>query len=232
VSGAVLAAALTALVGGVAGRVLDSLAVVAPRRTDGGEGRVALRTGLRSRALGAPWPELAGALSFAAVTLRFGWSAELPAWLWFVAVGLLLAVVDLRTMLLPNRVLLPGLIGGLVLLAVAAAADGAWSALGRGVAAGGVAFGVLLVLALIAPTGMGMGDVKLAALLGLYLGWLGWPTVFTGFFLGFLVQALLGLALLAARRVGRRSELPFGPALLAGALLSALLSAEWSLPLT
>jgi leader peptidase (prepilin peptidase)/N-methyltransferase len=94
------------------------------------------------------------------------------------------------------------------------------------------ATGGLLVLALISPRGMGMGDVKLAGLLGLYLGWLGWPVVLTGLFLGFLVQALLGLALLAVRRVDRRTELPFGPALLAGALAAALLSGPWALPLS
>jgi leader peptidase (prepilin peptidase)/N-methyltransferase len=232
VSGAVFAAVLAALLGAVTGRVVDTLAVVAPRRTGAEAGRLAIRTSLRDRALGTPWPELAGALSAAAVCLRFGWSAQLPAWLWFVAVGLLLAVVDLRTMLLPNRVLLPGVAGGLVLLAAAGAADGSWPALGRATLAGGAAFAVLLALALVAPTGMGMGDVKLAGLLGLYLGWLGWPVVLTGLFLGFLLQAVLGVALLVARRAGRRTELPFGPALLAGALLAALLSGGWALPLT
>lgn len=231
-SGAVFAAVLAAVLGAVTGRVIDSLAVVAPRRTEAEAGRPALRTSLRDRTLGAPWPELTGALSAAAVTLRFGWSPQLPAWLWFVAVGLLLAVVDLRTMLLPNRVLLPGLVGGLVLLAAAAAADGSWPALGRAALAGGGAFAVLLALALVAPTGMGMGDVKLAGLLGLYLGWLGWPVVLTGLFLGFLGQAVLGIALLVARRADRRTELPFGPALLGGTLLAALLSGGWALPLT
>jgi leader peptidase (prepilin peptidase)/N-methyltransferase len=227
VSGSVLVVALAALVGAGTGRLIDSLAVVAPRRTEPVAGAFAVRV----RALGAPWPELAGAVCAAAVAARFGWSAQLPAWLWLVAVGLLLALVDLRTRLLPNRVLLPGVVGGVVLLAVAAAVDDSWPALGRAVLAAAAAAAGLLVLALIAPRGMGMGDVKLAGLLGLYLGWLGWPVVLTGLFLGFLVQALLGLALLAAHRVGRRSELPFGPALLAGALVAALLAGPWALSL-
>jgi leader peptidase (prepilin peptidase)/N-methyltransferase len=84
-------------------------------------------------------------------------------------------------------------------------------------------------MALLAPAGLGMGDVKLAGLLGLYLGWLGWPVVLLGFLLGFAVQALVGLVLLAARRAGRHTELPFGPALLGGSLAAALLSAPWTL---
>jgi leader peptidase (prepilin peptidase)/N-methyltransferase len=226
-SGAVLALMLAVVLGAGAGRLIDSVALVAPRRTDGAPGALALR----DRSLGAPWPELAGALCAAAITLRFGWSAQLPAWLWFAAVGLLLGVVDLRTLLLPNRVLLPGVVGGVLLLGVAAVAEDSGDAFLRAMLAGVAAAVALLVLALISPRGMGMGDVKLAGLLGLYLGWLGWPVVLTGLFLGFLVQAVLGLALLAARRVGRRSELPFGPALLIGALVAVLLAGSWALPL-
>jgi leader peptidase (prepilin peptidase)/N-methyltransferase len=225
----VFAAVVAGLGGAVTGRVVDSLALVAPRRVGAGDGAVATRVDRRGRAIGAPWPELTGAICAVAVTLRFGWTAQLPAWLWFVAVGLLLTVVDLREQLLPNRVLLPGLLGGLALLALAAGADGDWSSLGRAALAGGAAFAVLLVMALAAPSGLGMGDVKLAGLLGLYLGWLGWPVVLVGFLLGFLLQAVVGLALLAARRVGRRTGLPFGPALLGGALVAALLTEDWVL---
>jgi len=116
-----------------------------------------------------------------------------------------------------------------VLLLLAAAADDAWPALGRALLGGAAAFAVLLVMALLAPAGLGMGDVKLAGFLGLYLGWLGWPVVLLGFLLGFVVQALVGLVLLLTRRAGRRTELPFGPALLGGALVAALLSAPWAL---
>ena len=226
-SGAVPAVVLAALLGAGAGRLIDSVAVVAPRRT-GPAGALALRT----RALGAPWPELAGAVCAVLVTARFGWSAQLPAWLWFTAVGLLLAVVDLRTQLLPNRVVAPGVVGGVALLAAAAATDGDWTGLGRAVLAGVGAAAGLLVLALVNPRGLGMGDVKLAGLLGLYLGWLGWPVLLTGLFLGFLIQAVLGLALLCLRRAGRATELPFGPALLAGALAAALLAGDWALALS
>jgi leader peptidase (prepilin peptidase)/N-methyltransferase len=181
------------------------------------------RTGVPVAATGV------GALLAVAVVLRFGPSAQLPAWLWFLAVGVLLTVVDLREHRLPNRLLTIGTAGGGVLLLVAATADDAWPELGRAVLAGAAAFAVLLGMALLAPAGLGMGDVKLAGFLGLYLGWLGWPVVLLGFLLGFLVQALVGLVLLLARRAGRRTELPFGPALLGGALAAALLSGTWAL---
>jgi leader peptidase (prepilin peptidase)/N-methyltransferase len=90
-------------------------------------------------------------------------------------------------------------------------------------------FGAYLVMALIAPSGLGMGDVKLAGLLGLYLGWLGWGAVVVGAVAGFVVQALLALLLLATRRIGLRGELPFGPAMLAGAALAIACPAAWSL---
>jgi leader peptidase (prepilin peptidase)/N-methyltransferase len=83
-----------------------------------------------------------------------------------------------------------------------------------------VLFAFYLALALISPSGMGMGDVKLAAVLGLYLGWLGWGAVLLGTLAGFVVQAFLALALLAGQRIGLREHLPFGPAMLLGTALA------------
>ncbi|MGY1695430.1 MULTISPECIES: prepilin peptidase [unclassified Geodermatophilus] len=164
--------------------------------------------------------EAATAALFALAALRFGPTAELPAWLWLATAGVLLAVVDLRERLLPNRVVLPALAGGAALLCLAAVAGGAWDALLRAVLAAAALFAVYLTMALVSP-GLGMGDVKLAALLGLYLGWLGWPAVVLGALAGFVLQAVVALALLATRRIGLRGELPFGPAMLAGAALVA-----------
>ncbi len=75
------------------------------------------------------------------------------------------------------------------------------------------------VLAFIYPAGMGFGDVKLAGVLGLYLGWLGWAELVVGGFLGFLLRRCgrPGL-LMPVRRAGRKSQIPFGPFMLAGAL--------------
>ena len=166
-----------------------------------------------------PVVEVATALLAALTVLRTGLSWELPAFLLLAVVGVLLAVVDLQHRLLPNRVVLPALGAGTALLLLAALADGAWDALLRSVLGAAALFAVYLVLALVSPGGLGMGDVKLAALLGLYLGWLGWAAVVLGALAGFVVQAVVALGLLATRRIGLRGELPFGPAMLAGAAL-------------
>jgi leader peptidase (prepilin peptidase)/N-methyltransferase len=85
-----------------------------------------------------------------------------------------------------------------------------------------VASGGLLVLALLYPRGMGMGDVKLALLLGLYLGWLSLGHVLLGLFLGFLLGSVVGIGLLVTGVRGRKDHLPFAPFLAAGAVLAVL----------
>lgn len=171
-------------------------------------------------AVRAPVVELATAVLFALVAWRFGASWELPAFLLFAAVAVLLTVIDLRHRLLPNRVILPALAAGAVLLTVAATAGDAWPALLRASLGAAVLFVVFLVLALVSPRSLGMGDVKLAALVGLFLGWIGWGAVVVGGAAGFVVQALLAVVLLASRRIGLRGELPFGPAMLVGAAVA------------
>lgn len=152
--------------------------------------------------------------------LRFGASWQLPAFLLVGVVGVLLAVIDLEHRLLPNRILLPATAASAGLLTGAAALTSRWSRLGEAVGSAAILFVFFLVLALIAPSGLGMGDVKLAGLLGLYLGWVGPGTLAVGAVAGFVVQAVLAVVLLVGRRVGAKGEVPFGPALLAGAALA------------
>lgn len=201
--------AVVALAGLAVGPGIDRLAARFP--LDAPSGRpVGARTAAVAMATG---------LLFALTGARFGGSWELPAYLVLAAVAVLLAVVDLRHRVLPNRIVVPALGAGLLLLALAAAVDGTWPALLRAGLAAAALFAVYLVLALISPSALGMGDVKLVALLGLYLGWLGWEAVLLGAAAGFVVQAAASLTLLAFRRVDLRGELPFGPAMLAGAAL-------------
>jgi leader peptidase (prepilin peptidase)/N-methyltransferase len=162
------------------------------------------------------------AVTFGLLAVRFGPTAELPAYLYLGAVGVALAVIDLDCRRLPNSLTLPSYVVGILLLGAAAVIRREDAAAVRALTAMVVLFAVFYVLALIHPSGMGFGDVKLAGLLGLYLGWLGWGEVLVGTFLGFLLSALSGLGLIAAGRATLKSALPFGPFLLAGALIAVL----------
>ncbi|MCA0143725.1 A24 family peptidase [Blastococcus sp. LR1] len=170
-----------------------------------------------ARAVRFPVLELVTAALFALTALRFGAAWELPAYLLAVGAGVLLTVIDLRHKLLPNRVVLPAIGGTAALLLLAAAVDGAWDQLLRALLAAALLFLLYLAMALISPRSLGMGDVKLVALLGLLLGWVGWAAVLLGAYGGFVVQATVVLALLVTRRVGRKTQLPLGPAMLLGA---------------
>jgi leader peptidase (prepilin peptidase)/N-methyltransferase len=204
--------AVAAITGLVAGLGISRLAARFPWGTTDGT----------ARAPAVPGPVLAlvTAVLFALTAWRFGVAWELPAFLVLAGTAVLLTVIDLQHRLLPNRVLVPAFAAGAVLLTGAAAATGDWAALLRAGLGAVVLFAVFLVLALISPRSLGMGDVKLAGLIGLFLGWLGWTTLVVGALTGFVVQALVGLVLLAGRRIGLRSELPFGPAMLLGAAIA------------
>jgi leader peptidase (prepilin peptidase) / N-methyltransferase len=208
---AALAAVLAGLLGLLVGHLINRVAGRFPCSERGSVRRPAVRP---------PVVEVGTALLFALAALRFGLVWALPAFLFLATAGVLLAVIDLQHRLLPNRVVLPSIAIGAVLLLVAALAEQERDALLRAVLGAVVLFAVFLVLALISPSGLGMGDVKLAALLGLHLGWIGWGAVVIGGAAGFVIQALLALVLLAGRRIRLRGELPFGPAMLLGALVA------------
>jgi leader peptidase (prepilin peptidase)/N-methyltransferase len=167
-----------------------------------------------------PLVELGTAALFVAVTARFGVSWVLPAYLYLAGVAVALAVIDLDTQRLPNRIVLPSYAVGATLLIGAAAARGDWTAAARSVLAMSVLYAGYWLVAFAYPEGMGFGDVKLAGLLGLYLGWLGWSSVWIGTLVGFCLGALVGVGLMLARRATGKTAIPFGPAMLAGALVA------------
>jgi leader peptidase (prepilin peptidase)/N-methyltransferase len=158
-----------------------------------------------------------GAL-FAGVAIRFGDAWELPAYLVLAAGLLALSAIDLEHYLLPNRIVYPLGISTLVLLSMAAVADGQGTALVRSVLAGAAAFAAFFTLHLVSPRSMGYGDVRLSLVLGLALGWLGWGEVVVGLFLGFLYGAVIGIVLIATHVRTRKQAVPFGPFLAAGSL--------------
>jgi len=131
--------------------------------------------------------------------------------------------IDLRLHRLPDRLTSSLAASGLALLAVAASIDGAWPAYGRALLGGFTLLATYLLLFLAARSGLGAGDVKLAGVLGLHLGWLGWPALVVGALAGVLAGGLLGLALLAAGRATMATRVPFGPSMVAGALLALAL---------
>ncbi|MFD6193189.1 prepilin peptidase [Streptomyces sp. NPDC060275] len=154
-----------------------------------------------------------------------GTRPELAVWLLLAPAGVLLAVVDLKVRRLPDPLTLPLAGAALVLLGLTALVPehaGEWTTALLGALALGAGY---LVLFLINPAGMGFGDVKLALTAGAVLGWYGWPTLMLGTFAGFLLGALYGGALLVARRADRKTAIPFGPFLIAGAFLGVLAGA-------
>lgn len=182
----------------------------------------------RCRDCGAPisrrYPavELLTAAVFAAIALKLGPDAALPAFLYLGAAGMALGLIDLDVHRLPDVLTLPSYAVGLVLLAGAAVVQGSATPLLRGLFGMVALFAMYFLLALVYPAGMGFGDVKLAGLLGLYLSWLGWGAWAVGAFAAFLLGGVSGIALMAAGRAGRKSAIPFGPFMLAGALLAVL----------
>ncbi len=143
----------------------------------------------------------------------------LVALLWAMGMSVALTLIDTDTHTLPNAVVYPSAVVLAVLLALVSALDGDWGALGRaaiGAAVLGIAY---LALALAVPGGMGLGDVKLAVVLGLVLAYLGWGPLAVGAFGAFVVGGTVALALLVSGRARWRGGLPFGPSMLVGAWL-------------
>lgn len=147
----------------------------------------------------------------------------LPALLLIAAVGLVLAVTDLIALRLPDSLVGVVALGGLGLVGTAPV-TGEPGRAATALAGAGLSLGGYLLLALLPGARLGFGDVKLAAALGLPLGWLGWPTLRLGLLLPHVLAGVAVLALLAAGRIRRDTPLPFGPAILAGAWLAAVLT--------
>jgi leader peptidase (prepilin peptidase) / N-methyltransferase len=132
-----------------------------------------------------------------------------------------LAYIDWRTRLLPTRIIAPSyaIVALLAVLASVLAVD--WDSLPRAFMGWVVAGGLFFLLWFIYPKGMGYGDVRLAGVLGIALGWLGWAELLVGVYSGFLLGALGG-GLLAVLRVVDRKRYPFGPFMLVGAVVGVL----------
>jgi len=186
-----------------------------------------------------PLVELGTGLAFAGVAVWFAltrWHAgdaaalassilELLAFLYLAAISVALTLIDLDTRTLPNRIVLPSYVVGGVLLGAASAVSHDWAQLVTMLAGAAALFLVYFAVAFVSPRGMGFGDVKLAGVLGLYLAHLGLAQLVVGAFAAFLLGGVFAVVLLVARRAGRKSGIPFGPWMLAGAWLGAIVGA-------
>ncbi|MEN9620705.1 MAG: hypothetical protein RL499_898 [Actinomycetota bacterium] len=196
----------------------------------------------RCRNCGAPFSvryplvELATALAFAGIA-AWQYAALLStttpadalavllvtlALLFFASISIALTAIDLDTHRLPDAIVLPAYAVLGVLLAGAAIATGDLESAARAAAGAGILFTGYMALALISPRGMGMGDVKLAGVIGLVLGWFGWPTLAVGTLAAFLLGGLVSVVLILARRASRNTGIPFGPWMLSGAWVGIL----------
>jgi leader peptidase (prepilin peptidase)/N-methyltransferase len=164
-----------------------------------------------------PAVELGTGVAFAAVTAWTGLAWELPALLYLTAVAIALTLIDLDVQRLPDAIVLPSIVVAAALLTLAAAMTGQWSDLRRAFLAAAVLFAAYFLMKVAYPPGMGFGDVKLAALLGLYLGWIGWGAVVIGSFAAFVLGGIFSIGLVLMRRAGRKSGVPFGPWMILGA---------------
>jgi leader peptidase (prepilin peptidase)/N-methyltransferase len=166
-----------------------------------------------------PLVELATCALFTAFAVRFGPHAGLPAFLYLAGVGVALAMIDLDVQRLPDVLTLPSYPVGLVLLGIAAAADGVGWPYARALIGMAALFAFYAVVWFIYPAGMGLGDVKLSGVVGLYLAWLSWGALIVGAFSAFLVGAVVSVSVVLARGGGRKTKVPFGPFMLLGVLI-------------
>lgn len=178
-----------------------------------------------------PLVELAGAALFAGAAARMGYNWELPAFLVFLAGLLALSYIDVELMILPKKIVYPTLlmVGGLLLMA--AAINGDWHDMLVAVICAASWFVIFFAMNLASPRLLGFGDVRLAPVLGLALGWLGWRYAVLGFFSANVIGLIVGVFLIATKRMRRDQQIPYGVFLALGAALAVYAGPELLAPL-
>ena len=171
-----------------------------------------------------PLAELATGVLFALAVVKFEVTVTAAVYAAFFWVLVVLTVIDLEHKLLPNRIVYPTFVAGWVGIVVAALVDGDTARL-RSAALGAVVFGgFFLVVAFIYPAGMGGGDVKLAFVLGTFVGYAGGVgAVLVGMFASFLLGGVIGIIAIRVSGKGRKTQIPFGPFLALGSVIAIFL---------
>ena len=158
---------------------------------------------------------------------RFGAHLVLLPFTVFFGVLVVVSTTDLSYGLIPRRLVYPGLAAVLGLLVAVAAVDGEWHRLATAGIGAVATFAALFVIWWLAPRGIGFGDVRLSALIGLATGWIGLLDVYAALVSAFIAGLLVGVATTVLRGTGRRAKIPFAPALAAGAIVAVL----WGAPI-
>lgn len=175
-----------------------------------------------------PLVEAGTALLFVGSAERFGLSLQTPAAALFCSLLVALAAIDIEHLLLPDRLTLPGIAAGIALQPVTGWAGAGWRGIAGGIFGAALGAGVLLAAyglwwLLRREEGLGLGDVKMLAMIGAFLGWKG---VVVSLFVGAASGAIFGLTLMALGGAGLRSKVPFGAFLALGALVALFAGPE------
>lgn len=166
--------------------------------------------------------EAAAGIALAVAAARSASARQAAALCWLMLCAVALTFIDIAVRRLPDPLTGGAFVGVLGLYGVAVLVGGHPGQLGRAAVAAGALCGFYLLLFLIRPSGMGFGDIKLAASLGVALGWQGWQPAIVATFLTFMAAALYGIALLLLRRATRTTQFPLGPFMVLGALVAIL----------
>jgi prepilin signal peptidase PulO-like enzyme (type II secretory pathway) len=165
--------------------------------------------------------ELATGLIFALLCWHYGLSVELGVMAFYACLFIIIFVIDLEQGLILNKVVYPSMVVALLLalypwpwLTQSIVMRVAYAALG-----GGIGFVIFLLIAIVSRGGMGWGDVKLAALIGLATGF---PLVFVAIIMGAILGGIVAVALMIAKKRKRREAIPFGPFLALAAMVTLL----------
>ncbi len=178
-----------------------------------------------------PLVEAGTGLLFAVTAWRIGEHLDLGAYLMLDAALVALALIDLEHLVLPRSIIYVDLAGVAAWLTVCAGVDHQWRRLVVAIVWASGWFVVFFLLNFLSPRSLGYGDVRLSALLGLALGWLGTGVLLIGFFTANLLGAVVGLTLIGLKKRRRDEPIPYGVYLAAGTVVAILvgpaLLAHW-----
>ena len=190
------------------------------------EAGTALAFGMVAAWMLSPLSPAGGVVEAAGVAGLAAGALLLVAYLWLAAASIALTAIDLETHRLPNVIVLPGYAVAAAGLGIPALLAGDLERLGTMAAGAGMLFAAYAVMAMAWPGGMGMGDVKLAGVLGAFLGFSGWAALIVGAFGAFVLGGVISIVLLVTKRVSRKGGIPFGPWMTAGAWVGLVLGAS------